>query len=90
MLQEVLDVHKVHDFHFSLLDFCLFSLKVMQAQGWEAEETRLKHQIEIQDKRLSLLDHLYLLLIPPLTKTLTWLLLVLTSSLLSWKLSFFR
>lgn len=28
----------------------------MQAQGWEAEETRLKHQIEIQDKRLSLLD----------------------------------
>ncbi|XP_071791301.1 uncharacterized protein [Asterias amurensis] len=31
-------------------------IQVMQAQGWEAEETRLKHQIEIQDKRLSLLD----------------------------------
>ncbi|XP_038073363.1 uncharacterized protein LOC119741614 isoform X2 [Patiria miniata] len=30
--------------------------RVMQAQGWEAEETRLKHQIEIQDKRLTLLD----------------------------------
>ncbi|XP_022079311.1 uncharacterized protein LOC110973105 isoform X2 [Acanthaster planci] len=31
-------------------------IQVMQAQGWEAEETRLKHQIELQDKRLTLLD----------------------------------